>query len=156
MKRKADHLIVHCTDSLWGNVDAVRRWHIEKGWKDIGYHFVILNGRLTKFLDSRELDGDIQTGRFLDGDGFLEDNEVGAHALGYNSRSIGVALIGVDKFTEAQFASLAGLCRLMGEQFKFPMNHVLGHCETPSGKKQGKTCPNFDMKKFRKDYLKVT
>jgi N-acetylmuramoyl-L-alanine amidase len=155
MNRKVSHLVVHCTDSLWGNAETVRRWHLEKGWKDIGYHFVILNGRLTKFMKVPEMDGIIEHGRLLDADGFLEDNEVGAHALGYNASSLGVVLVGVKKFTDAQFMALAGLCRLMSDQFGFSLRNVAGHYEVPSGKEQGKTCPNFDMRWFRKDYLKI-
>lgn len=155
MNRLVTHLVAHCSDSLWGTADTIRRWHKEKGWRDIGYHFVILNGRLTKFLDSRSLNGTIETGRLLDSDSFLEDNEVGSHALGYNPHSIGACLIGVKDFTEEQFESLADLCRVMSNQFGFPLMNCIGHYEVPSGKAQGKTCPNFDMAWFRKKYLEV-
>lgn len=155
MKRRVTHLVVHCTDSLWGNAATVRRWHLEKGWKDIGYHFVILNGRMTKYLSVWEYNGEVEVGRRLDDDNLLADNEVGAHALGYNAHSIGVVLVGVREFTNSQFDSLAEVCRTMSVRFGFPLTNCIGHYEVPSGKAQGKTCPNFDMTWFRKKYLEV-
>lgn len=62
--------------SLSPDVSAaeIRRWHIARGWKDIGYHAVI------------HPDGRIEDGRDID--------EIGAHAYGRNRDSIGVCLIG--------------------------------------------------------------
>ena len=46
-KRTISKVIVHVSDSAWGDVEAIRRWHIQRGWSDIGYHYVITNGRRT-------------------------------------------------------------------------------------------------------------
>jgi N-acetyl-anhydromuramyl-L-alanine amidase AmpD len=40
---------------------------------------------------------------------------------------------------------LFDLCRHYG----IPVENVLGHCETDSGKAQGKTCPDFDVAALR-------
>ena len=169
------HIIVHCSASAFGCAKVIRQWHLEKGWKDIGYHFVIMNGRpwsSHEYLMS--LDGRTEVGRFLDGDNFIEDNEVGAHTLGYNQNSIGICLVGptpitkgnyamapafydrlVDKtvnakgFTEWQIGNLASLCRDLMSRHNIPVSNVLGHNETASGIKEGKTCPEFEVKQLR-------
>ncbi len=59
------------------DIDAstIRRWHMEeRGWSDIGYHYVI------------RLNGVIETGRSL--------TRMGAHVKGHNRNSIGICLIG--------------------------------------------------------------
>ena len=61
IKRKINKIIIHCTATPEGrqiDIDDVRRWHIEeRGWSDVGYHFLIL------------LDGTIQIGRPLERSG---------------------------------------------------------------------------------------
>lgn len=52
----------------------------------IGYHFVVYTR------------GAIETGRHID--------EVGAHVQGYNATSIGICMLGTDKFTRAQWDAL--------------------------------------------------
>lgn len=70
----------------------------------IGYHFVVYTR------------GAIATGRHID--------EVGAHVQGYNATSIGVCMLGTDKFTRAQWDALrehlCGLARMLEEQRLFP------------------------------------
>ena len=152
--RKIENIIVHCSDSLWGCSREIRSWHLAKGWKDIGYHFVILNG-LPTFRHSKNLhpflalDGAIECGRYLDDDTFISDLEIGSHALGYNEKSIGVCLIGIKSFTPNQLLSLQKLCKGLILAYSLPTSAVIGHYETQSGKEQGKTCPNIDMALFR-------
>ena len=96
-------VIIHCSDSSFGNASLIDSWHRAKGWDKIGYHFVILNGDLydTKSYDSF-YDGLIETGRHL--------NEMGAHTKGHNKYSIAICLIGKSgKFTVAQLNSLEKL-----------------------------------------------
>jgi N-acetyl-anhydromuramyl-L-alanine amidase AmpD len=62
--------------------------------------------------------------------------------------------VGKDTFTSAQLESLASLVKELQRAHNIPTTNVLGHCETASGKKEGKSCPNFDMKKFREACLK--
>lgn len=146
------NIIIHCSDSEFGSSAEIRRWHLERGWKDIGYHFVILNGMIvpkTKYqlpLYVDAMDGSIEVGRKIDGDRFVTDNEAGAHALGYNSNSIGICLIGVDHFTEQQFNSLRELLRELMHTYGISKKRILGHYQT--AKAGGKTCPNFDVTKF--------
>lgn len=172
-KNVLDHIVIHCSASPYGTARLIEGWHREKGWKSIGYHFVIQNGmpwNIGEYLPS--LDGSVENGRFLDGDSFLDENEVGAHALGYNNTSIGICLIGMNDrhrnqklvfkplnidydvprgFSSPQFKTLATLVGDLCTRHSIPVNHVVGHCETPGGK--GKTCPDFDMDEWRKKVL---
>jgi len=151
---KINNIVVHCSDSFWGCARAITQWHKEKGWTTIGYHFVINNAKPT-FTHERNnltipaLDGAIECGRYLDTDTVLFDEEVGAHALGYNRSSIGICLIGAKTFTIAQHDSLIRLSMDLMMLYGIPVERVIGHYETESGKKQGKTCPNIDMEKVR-------
>lgn len=149
--QKANSIIIHCSDSNWGCMREIDFWHKAKGWKSIGYHFVILNGKPLSDLFLAPLNGSIECGRPLDGDAFIEDNEIGSHALGYNSDSIGICLIGKNDFTPSQMASLRSLLRALMSQYNISADNILGHNETESGKAQGKTCPNFSVKQLRED-----
>ena len=42
--RKIRKIIIHCSATPEGkDIDAeeIRQWHLDKGWRDIGYHYVI-------------------------------------------------------------------------------------------------------------------
>lgn len=147
---KVENIIIHCSDSKFGDVDIIRRWHLDRGWKDIGYSAVICNGFNSSTKEyQRSLDGLIQVGRGLDLSQYIEPNEIGSHTLGYNSNSIGLCLIGIDKFTTSQFRSLYNLCNVfmnVNQDIK-----ILGHYETEQS--NGKTCPNIDMNRLRRYLL---
>lgn len=135
--RAIDKIVIHCAatkpDQDVG-VFEIRRWHKARGWRDVGYHYVI------------RLDGAIEVGR--------DENDVGAHASGYNSTSIGVCVVGgLSKWGEpkenfmnaAQKGSLKRLVRGLTE--RYPTAEVLGHRDLPDVKK---ACPCFDVKKWWK------
>ncbi|WP_285658498.1 N-acetylmuramoyl-L-alanine amidase, partial [Helicobacter bizzozeronii] len=75
--RTINKVIIHCSatkeekDFCALDID---RWHKERGWKCVGYHYVI------------KLDGTIEKGRAL--------ADVGAHCVGQNKDSIGICYIG--------------------------------------------------------------
>jgi len=138
--RKIEKIIIHCSDSSFGDVAEIRKWHKERGFCDIGYHYVILNGKRSKEYVGSEV-GMIEKGR--------ADDVVGAHVKGMNSISIGICMIGVQNFYRRQFWSCLGLVSQLLRLHNLTVNDVLGHCETPTGKEQGKTCPNFDIDVFR-------
>lgn len=124
--RDITEIIIHCAATPNGKTfyaSDIDRWHKERGWTKIGYHWVI------------DIDGFIEAGRHPD--------EVGAHAEGHNRFSLGICLIGTNKFTQAQWESLALLVhRLAGE---FPLAKIEGHYQVAAN---GKTCPNFDVPKW--------
>lgn len=149
---KLTNIVIHCSDSEFGSAAEIRRWHLANGWKDIGYHFVILNGYLVAKTASQTelrvelLDGSIEVGRFLDGDNVINGREIGAHALGYNDKSIGICLIGKKDFTDAQFGSLALLLHELMGKFNIDRSLVWGHYDLAN-----KSCPNFNVQQFTKD-----
>ncbi len=151
---KPEYIIWHCSDSAWGTVGAIRGWHLAQGWADIGYHGVILNGVLTADDEKKGrrvawLDGSFQLGRIWNGDGSLEGAEVGAHAYGFNSDSLGLCLIGrAGQFTERQISTALSVTEMWMAQFGVSVAHVIGHYEIGLFRPQyatSKTCPGIDM-----------
>lgn len=110
-------VVVHCSDSSWGNASAITKWHLERKFETIGYHYVILNGMLSPYKCHSYYDGHIETGRPLDDDSDMELNEQGAHAFGYNN-AVGICLIGLSgTFTASQLRSLTHLVNQLRVQF---------------------------------------
>lgn len=149
-------IVTHCSALPYGTADGIRRHHLSLGWADIGYHFVVGNGRASRgSAYDPELDGIIWLGRDLDGDGDVFD-ERGAHALGLNATSIGVCLVGLrGHFTARQLRRAAGLHAGIVDRFGLEVEAVIGHCETPHEQskpiERRKTCPEIDMNAFRED-----
>lgn len=150
---RLSNVIIHCSDSEWGSAAEIRRWHLGNGWDDIGYHFVILNGMIVpatkwqKELYLPLLDGMIEVGRRLDGDSLISGNEVGAHALGYNDKSIGICLIGVREFTKQQLWRGAQLMQALERVYGGLRDGILGHYQVS----KNRTCPNFNVPQWVRD-----
>jgi len=68
------HIIVHHSASRDVPASEIHRWHLERGWWGIGYHRVI------------RTDGSVEQGRDI--------NDQGAHASGWNDKSVGIVLTG--------------------------------------------------------------
>ncbi|MCK5613780.1 N-acetylmuramoyl-L-alanine amidase, partial [Candidatus Pacearchaeota archaeon] len=101
------------------------------------------------YLDS--MNGAIEIGRPIDGDMIVESEEKGAHAYGYNSDSIGVCLVGKERFSPAQLSTLFDLVSDLMVKFEIGPENVVGHYELDPRK----SCPNIDMDAFRKLLKKV-
>lgn len=146
--KRINNIVIHCSDSNFGDAALIDKWHKEKGWRGIGYHYVILNGMPEAKKPNPKLDGLIQTGRVLDNDLWIDGNEVGAHALGYNENSIGICLIGGQGGSKAAFTlkQYWSLLLLVGV-WKQKINDlkILGHNETGVSK----ACPVINMDLFR-------
>jgi len=128
--RDIDLIVVHCSATPEGrdvSTEEIRQWHLDRGWSDIGYHFVV------------ELDGTVGDGRPVE--------KSGAHAQGHNKNSIGVCYVGgvdsdmepEDTRTEEQKESLVEL--LTGLKSEYPNAKIIGHCDVSE-----KACPSFDAK----------
>jgi N-acetylmuramoyl-L-alanine amidase len=136
--RPINKIIWHCSATKEGqavSVETIRRWHLDRGFSDIGYHFVI------------GLDGVVRTGRPLE--------KAGAHAEGHNANSIGICYIGgvasdgktpKDTRTPDQRAALYALTEDL--LHRFPEATVHGHREFAA-----KACPSFDVQKDWASYL---
>ena len=130
--RRIDKIIVHCSATPEGKdftVADIDRWHRQRGFRCIGYHFVIYR------------DGSVHTGRPIE--------QVGAHCKGQNTHSIGICYIGgcaadgrtpKDTRTEAQKTALRNL--LVDLHKQHPNATVHGHREFAN-----KACPCFDVSK---------
>jgi len=137
--REIDKIIIHCSDSGFGDAATIDGWHKERGWDGIGYHYVILNGYRYPGQGYRaDEDGLIENGRPIE--------KPGAHCRGANKTSIGICLIGKHLFTARQlYGSLPKLIRRIGIETVREIE-VKGHYEFD----KGKTCPNIDMDLLRK------
>ena len=144
---RLSNIVLHCSDSEFGSAAMIRKWHLLRGWSDVGYHRVIKNGWPTHGMFVQSEDGAIECGRDLDGDNYIVGSEVGAHTLGYNTTSIGICLIGKELFTVAQIASAMSLINDLRDRYGIHIRNIYGHYETE--KAGGKTCPNIDMDHFR-------
>lgn len=127
--RQIKQIIIHCSATPEGkNIGAttIRGWHKERGFTDIGYHYVI------------RLDGTIEQGRPIE--------QIGAHCQGHNRNSIGICYIGglsqkrqpKDTRTIAQRQAMKQLIQELQEQF--PEVTIHGHREFAA-----KACPCFDI-----------
>ncbi len=147
-----NNIIVHHSASGWGNAHFIDQWHKSRGWLGIGYHFVILNGFTTSedLKSGRRFDeliGQVEIGRTLDGDQWVEGEEIGAHALGFNADSIGICLIHrQEPYHPAMQASLLDLLTGLMRRFDIEAKDVLGHCEVNDKKP---LCPGLDMAMIR-------
>ena len=159
--RQINLIVIHCSASPNGDtlfrgrvnepgfqtpVQVIDDWHAKRGFqrspearrrynpglRAIGYHYVIYRN------------GGISTGRDV--------TEIGAHVTGYNQKSLGICLVGTDRFTEDQWESLRDLVTRL--QSLYPESRVVGHRDlSPDQNANGivekfewlKTCPGFDV-----------
>ncbi|UNA02536.1 endolysin [Enterobacter phage EP1] len=125
-------IFVHCSATQPSQdigVDTIRMWHKQQGWLDVGYHFVI------------KRDGTVESGRPVD--------VVGSHVKDWNSRSVGVCLVGgIDangkfeaNFTPAQMNALRN--KLAELKALYPQADIKAHHDVAP-----KACPSFDLQRW--------
>ncbi len=129
--RSIREIIIHCTATPWGRDHTaadIDRWHRERGFQGIGYHYLIRR------------DGTLECGRPLE--------KAGAHCHGHNAHSIGIAYVGgldpqgrpADTRTPRQQGALRTLVAAL--RMRFPHATVHGHNEL----NPHKACPCFSVK----------
>lgn len=128
--RPLDKIILHCSATREGQhitVDTMRQWHLKRGWKDIGYHYVIY------------IDGSVHEGRPIE--------QVGAHTQGQNTGSIGICYVGgvekdgktpKDTLNELQEMAMVNLINELRDEYGELSLH--GHNEFAA-----KACPSFKV-----------
>jgi N-acetylmuramoyl-L-alanine amidase len=125
--RTIDKIVVHHTASpnSW-TYDDVKASHLERGFDDIGYHYLI------------EHNGTVRLGRHV--------SRVGAHCKGYNANSVGVCVVGSFEDgsmpTDEQWDAVSSLCADLLRQH--PGSELFGHKEL-----KPTLCPGFDPQKLR-------
>jgi N-acetylmuramoyl-L-alanine amidase len=137
--RPLNEIIVHCTATRpdwWETrttaqkVAEVKRWHVQdRGWSDIGYHFLI------------DRDGKVVAGRPL--------QDVGAHTQGHNTGTIGISLFGghgsaatdafAENYTPEQDKALRDLIAHLRTNYP-SITKVSGHNQYAA-----KACPGFNV-----------
>ena len=152
-KEDVDAIVIHCSATRSGqDVRAadIDKWHKERGFKMIGYHYVI------------DLDGTVETGRPLTMAG-AHCNTAGTSGRSYNQHSIGICYVGgldkngnpADTRTDAQKLAIA---KLVYDELlpAFPnVTDILGHRDaSPDKNGDGvisknewiKECPCFSVR----------
>jgi len=138
--RPINEIIVHCTATRpeWmadkptaAKVAEIDAWHRQRGWSQVGYHYLI------------DRDGTVAAGRPVE--------KVGAHVKGHNKGTIGVSLIGghgsaesddfADNYTPEQDAALRKL--LASLKAAHGITKVSAHHDYAA-----KACPGFDLKRW--------
>ena len=128
--RNITRIILHCSATRAGHhikAANIREWHLARGWRDIGYHYVV------------GIDGVIEAGRSID--------QIGAHAKGHNRDSIGICYVGglnnqgepYNTMTPRQRDSITRLCYALQVTLDKKLK-LHGHNEYSS-----KACPSFDV-----------
>ena len=88
-------------------VKGIQLFHVQgNGWNDIGYNFLV-----DRF-------GTIYEGRY----GGIDRNVIGAHALGFNTGSVGIALLGTYGSTKPSQAALDAIAKLIA--WRLDLAHV--------------------------------
>ena len=141
--RTINMIVIHCSATEDGrdySVRTITKWHKARGFRTIGYHFLV------------QLDGKISKGRKI--------AETGAHARGYNTNSIGICYVGglknkksFDTRTLSQIHSIRGLVTAL--KSLFDIDRIVGHRDLSvdlnadgmiTKNEWMKTCPCFDVK----------
>ncbi len=113
------YIVIHHSATAAGSAATFDRSHRQRGWDELGYHFVIGNG-------TNSGDGQIEVGpRWA-------KQKVGAHAgvKLYNEYGIGICMVGdynLDRPTSAQMRSLVKLVAYLMKTHGIPAERVLGH-----------------------------
>ena len=136
--RSITFIIIHCSavrPYQTSTATQIDSWHKARGWKGIGYHYVVLR------------DGTVQQGR--------PESDAGAHCAGHNAHSIGICYEGglntagipKDTRTPAQKRAMVKLLRDLRQ--KYPNALIVGHnVFNPQ-----KACPCFDAAAEYKNLL---
>lgn len=171
MPRDIKLLVIHCSatpNGRWTTTADINQWHRDRGFRRapaalvglnpklgaIGYHHVIYtNGAVATGRGHGEggigplhLADLVATGR---GHG-----EAGAHAVGHNAPSIGICLVGTDRYSFEQWDSLRRLVQQLCLQYRIAqapadvkdprgLRGVIGHREIPG---VAKLCPGFSVR----------
>ena len=137
--RQIKKIIWHCSaspDGVAKSRDQIEREHRARGFRKIGYHWLI------------QPDGTRVRGR--------PELEVGAHTEGHNKDSIGVCMIGTGKFTKATWDEADKMAKEYDA--RFPGVGHGGHRDfSPDLNGDGKItknewiklCPGFDVAEWR-------
>ena len=129
-RHSTDYIVLHHAAARACSPYQVDSWHKANGWSGIGYHFFIRK------------DGNIYEGRPV--------WAVGAHASGYNDRSVGFCVEGYfdEEYVMPDAQKEAVKLVLLDLRKRYPKAQVKGHKELCATGCPGKYYPLADMKTF--------
>lgn len=131
LRKATEKIIIHHSASpRTTTVETIRRWHKDRGFDDIGYHFLIRD------------DGAVVKGRDV--------HLVGAHALGANHDSVGICLIGDNTkddqcWTTEQIISMRSVVHSL--RIIYGPIAVYGHRDAP-GLQHATACPAVSVREL--------
>jgi hypothetical protein len=138
LRRDWNYIVVHHSHTDAGSEAIFDRYHREeRGWRGVGYDFVIGNG-------DGSADGMIEVT-------FRWEKQIqGAHAgvQKYNDHGIGICLVGdfqSHRPTGRQMQSLVALVGYLQEKCHIPSQNVLGHRHVKNTKCPGRNFPWFEF-----------
>lgn len=132
MSRRIQGVVFHYTDSgPETTVADVRSWHVKgRGWRDIGYHRVILHPESREFQRPPRNWWDlVKVGRHLNDDSFIDANEIGAHEPAANRTMPGVAVVNRPglKLHPLQEEAIIQVAKIFASRFKYPIRNTHIH-----------------------------
>ncbi|MCD4825191.1 MAG: peptidoglycan recognition protein family protein [Phycisphaerae bacterium] len=125
------HIVIHHSATAGGSAALFDKQHRDRGWDELGYHFVIGNGRGSG-------NGVIQVGSRW------KKQKWGAHCGGtpgneYNEHGVGICLVGnfMNRMpSSAQMAAMEKLVRYLMETYDIPADKVIAHKDAPNANTQ--------------------
>ena len=127
-------IVIHHSATPSGSADVFDRMHRDKGWDELGYHFVVGNG-------TNSGNGEVEVGPRW------PKQKWGAHAKTadnrYNDFGIGICLVGnfdTDRPTPQQMQALAKLTAYLMKTYRISPDRIIGHGDTKATE-----CPGRNM-----------
>lgn len=116
-RQNTDYIVLHHADASICSAQDVHRWHLNKGWTGIGYHYFVRK------------DGTVYRGRPRD--------VIGAHTQGHNYHSVAICAEGDYELETMPLAQQKAITELVAElKTIYPKAKVVGHREL-----QATACP---------------
>jgi N-acetylmuramoyl-L-alanine amidase len=135
-------IVIHHSATPAGGAKAFDKMHKQKGWDELGYHFVVGNGTDTG-------DGQVEVGPRW------PKQKWGAHAKTsdnrFNNYGIGICLVGNfdnERPTRAQMQSLSRLVAFLMKTYHVPADRVIGHGDTKATDCPGRNLHIADVRRM--------
>ncbi len=134
------HIVIHHSATDRGSAALFDKAHRRRGWDELGYHFVITNGRGGP-------DGRVEVGSRW------TSQKWGAHTGGtpgneYNNFGIGICVVGdfsKRRPSRAQLDALRRLVMALAARYDIPARNVIGHRDAP---KAHTRCPGARLHEY--------
>lgn len=139
-------IVIHHSGGAIGSAESLTQQHNARGFKGLGYHFVISNGQGAP-------DGQIFVG-YRWPDQLPGVHVAGAKAEQYNRQTIGICLIGDGErreFTRAQIARLAELVSALQSKLNIPDGNVALHRDISPTASPGRLFPEATLRQLLAD-----